>query len=111
MAGYCATKAGVNGLLEGLRIELRPRGIQVTTICPGWIRTPLTADIKVPQPFMMEVDYAARRIVEAIRAKKTFLAFPGPSVRRMRLLRWLPARWSDWLMVQVIKRLQPQESA
>ena len=72
MAGYCATKAGVNGLLEGLRIELRSRGIDVSTICPGWIRTPLTADIKVPQPFMMDVDYAARRIVEAIRKKKRF---------------------------------------
>jgi short-subunit dehydrogenase len=111
MAGYCAAKAGVNGLLEGLRIELRSRGIQTSIICPGWIRTPLTADIKVPQPFMMEVDYAARRIVEAIRRKKKFLAFPGPSVRRMRLLRWLPARLSDWLVIQVIKRLQPQEAA
>ena len=110
MAGYCATKAGVNGLLEGLRIELRPRGIDVSIICPGWIRTPLTADIKVPQPFMMDVDYAARRIVEAIRKKKRFFAFPGPSVRRMRLLRWLPARVSDWLVVQMVKRLQPEET-
>jgi short-subunit dehydrogenase len=105
MAGYCATKAGVNGLLEGLRIELRPRGIHVSIICPGWIRTPLTADIDVPQPFMMEVDYAARKIVDAIRRRKEFFAFPRPSVRRMRLLKWLPSRLSDWLTVQAVRRL------
>jgi NAD(P)-dependent dehydrogenase (short-subunit alcohol dehydrogenase family) len=106
MAGYCAAKAGVNGLLEALRIELRPRGIRVSIICPGWIRTPLTADIKVPQPFMMDLDYAVGRIVVAIRAEKEFFAFPGQSRRRMQLLRWLPSGLSDWLVLQVVKRLQ-----
>jgi short-subunit dehydrogenase len=93
-------------LVESLRIELRPRGIRVSIICPGWIRTPLTAEIKVPQPFMMDLDYAAGRIVEAIRAEKEFFAFPGQSRRRMRLLRWLPSGLSDWLVLQVVKRLQ-----
>jgi short-subunit dehydrogenase len=105
MAGYCATKAGVNGLLEGLRVELRPRGIHVTIICPGWIRTPLTAGLDVPHPFMMDVEYAAGRIVEAIQKQKEFLAFPGPSHRRVRLLRWLPSRLSDWLVTRSIRRL------
>ena len=105
MAGYCATKSGVNGLLEALRVELRTSGIHVSIICPGWIRTPLTADIDVPQPYMMDVDFAARRIIEAIRKKREFLAFPGPAARRMRLLRWLPSRLSDWLLVQVVRRM------
>jgi NAD(P)-dependent dehydrogenase (short-subunit alcohol dehydrogenase family) len=108
MAGYCAAKAGVNSLLEGMRIELKTRGIRVSIICPGWIRTPLTSDIKVPQPFMMELDYAAGRILEAIRAEREFFAFPGPARRRVRLLRWLPSRMSDWLVVQVVKRLTVQ---
>src|SRR4051794_18619017 len=34
MAGYCASKAGVNALLDALRVELRPAGVAVTTICP-----------------------------------------------------------------------------
>jgi NAD(P)-dependent dehydrogenase (short-subunit alcohol dehydrogenase family) len=105
MAGYCAAKAGVNSLLEGMRIELRPRGIHVTIVCPGWIRTPLTANIKVPQPYMMDVEYAAGRIVEAIRRKREFFAFPGPARRRIRLLRWLPCRLSDWLVVRVARRM------
>jgi NAD(P)-dependent dehydrogenase (short-subunit alcohol dehydrogenase family) len=106
MGGYCAAKAGVNALLEAFRVELRPRGIHVTIICPGWIRTPLTADLKVPQPFIMNVDYAAERIVDAIRLKQEFFAFPGPGVRRVRLLKWLPSRLSDWLLVQTVRRMR-----
>jgi short-subunit dehydrogenase len=111
MAGYCAAKAGVNRLLEGMRIELKPRGIKVSIICPGWIRTPLTENIQVPQPFMMELDYAAPRIVEAIRAEKLFFAFPGPARRRVSLLSILPSGMSDSLVLRVVKRLaQRQES-
>jgi NAD(P)-dependent dehydrogenase (short-subunit alcohol dehydrogenase family) len=109
MAGYCAAKAGVNSLLEGIRIELKPRGIRVSIICPGWIRTPLTSDIKVPQPYMMDLDYAAQRILEAIRTEREFFAFPGPARRRVRLLRWLPSRMSDWMVIQVVKRLTARQ--
>jgi NAD(P)-dependent dehydrogenase (short-subunit alcohol dehydrogenase family) len=105
MAGYCASKAGVNALLEAFRVELRPCGIYVTIICPGWIRTPLTADISAPQPYIMDVDFATRRIVDAIRRKREFFAFPGPGVRRVRLLKWLPSRLSDWLLVQTVRRI------
>jgi NAD(P)-dependent dehydrogenase (short-subunit alcohol dehydrogenase family) len=100
MAGYCASKAGVNSLLEALRIELRPCGIAVTTVCPGWIRTPMTANLTVPMPGILEVENAARRILAAVRRKAPFVAFPGGTVRPLRLLRWLPAGLSDWLLAR-----------
>jgi NAD(P)-dependent dehydrogenase (short-subunit alcohol dehydrogenase family) len=102
MAGYCASKAGLNALLDSLRLELGPHGIAVTTICPGWIRTPLTANIRVPQPYLLEVDEAARHIVEAVRRRRPFYAFPPPATRRVRLLRWLPCRLSDWALRRVL---------
>jgi NAD(P)-dependent dehydrogenase (short-subunit alcohol dehydrogenase family) len=105
MAGYCASKSGVNGLMEALRVELTPHGIAVTIICPGWIRTPLTDNIDVPKPNLMEPDYAARRIVAAIRRGQPFLAFPGRSLRRVRLLRWLPCGLSDWLINRLLRSL------
>lgn len=105
MAGYCASKAGLNALLDGLRVELRPLGIVVTTICPGWIRTPLTDNVQVPMPHILEVGDAARRIVGAIRRQQPFFAFPGPPVRRLRFLRCLPTRWSDWLLYHVLRSL------
>jgi len=98
MAGYCASKAGVSALLEAIRVEVQLLGISVTTICPGWIRTPLTENIDVPHIFLMEPAYAVRRILDAVRQRKAFFAFPGPTVRRARLLRWLPSGPSDWLV-------------
>jgi short-subunit dehydrogenase len=105
MAGYSASKAGVNALLEALRFELEPHGIVVTTICPGWIRTPLTAGFDVPLPYLLEVDEAARRILEAIRHRRPFCAFPSPSLWRVRLLRWLPSRASDRFLGYALRRL------
>jgi len=98
MAGYCASKAGVSSLFESLRVELEPLGIDVTIVCPGWIRTALTTNIDVPQPYMMEVDYASKRIMEAIRAKRRRLVFPRYAAWQVRLLRWLPAGISDWIV-------------
>ena len=41
MFGYSTSKFAVFGLSEGLRMELRPHGVGVTTICPGFINTPI----------------------------------------------------------------------
>lgn len=106
MAGYCASKAGVNALFESLRLELKPYGIAVTTICPGWIRTPLIDNIDVPKPNLLELEDAAQRIIEAVRRKDPFFAFPARSVRRVRLLRWLPCGLSDWMIERALRRLQ-----
>ncbi|MGH3002000.1 MAG: SDR family NAD(P)-dependent oxidoreductase [Gaiellaceae bacterium] len=37
--GYCASKAGLLGLVRSLAAELAPRRIQVNAICPGWVNT------------------------------------------------------------------------
>jgi NAD(P)-dependent dehydrogenase (short-subunit alcohol dehydrogenase family) len=105
MAGYCASKAGVNALLDSLRVELRPLGIAVTTICPGWIRTPLTAHIDLPGVYMMEVGEAARRIVAAIRGRRAFLAFPAGGAWQARLLRYLPRPAADWMATRFLRRM------
>ena len=97
MAGYCASKAGVNAVLDALRVELRPDNVAVTTICPGWVRTPMTADLDVPVPVMMEVGEAARRIVAALRARRPFVAFPPRDLWQVRLLRYLPRPLGDWM--------------
>lgn len=91
-AGYCASKAAVNAYCEGLRIELRPRGVTVTAVCPGFVRTDMTADKAHPMPYLMSADEAARRIVTALPRRPAVFDFPAP----MRLLMWL-AKWApDW---------------
>jgi short-subunit dehydrogenase len=105
MAAYCASKAGVNAVLDALRLELRPVGIAVTTICPGWIRTPMTANLTLPDGVvMMDVDAAARRIVAAVRARRAFVVFPARMAWQARLVRHLPRVLSDWLTERLVKR-------
>jgi short-subunit dehydrogenase len=97
LLGYCASKSGVNAIMEGVRGEVKPLGVHVTTICPGWIRTPMTEDLVGKLP-MMDVESATRQILRAIRKKKTFAAFPPLLVWRMRLLKWSPLFVRDWLI-------------
>ena len=104
MAGYCASKAGLNALLDALRVELRPLGIAVTTICPGWVRTPLTAPLDLNLPRMMEVGEAVHRILGAVRRRQSFLAFPTGSAWQVRLLRYLPGGVSDWMTYRYLLR-------
>lgn len=105
MAGYCASKAGLNAMMDALRIELKPHGIVVTTVCPGWVRTPMTAHLQDKIDDMMEVDYAATQILDAIRRQRALYAFPRSAVRRLRFLRWLPTSWRDALITRMMRRL------
>jgi len=97
-SAYCASKAAVNSYLEGLRIQLRTKGIAVTTICPGFIRTPMTAGHEFHMPFLMESDEAARRIVGALRRRVKVYDFPYPMKVLMRLTALLP----DWLIARYV---------
>jgi short-subunit dehydrogenase len=105
IGAYSASKAGVNALLDAFRLELRPHGIAVTTICPGWIRTPMTADLDLPAREVMEVAEAARHILNALRRRRAFVAFPRHQARSVRLLRILPCGASDWLAARAFRRL------
>ena len=104
MAAYCASKAGVNALLDALRVELRTWGIVCTTICPGWVRTPMTAALELRGLRMLAVEDAARRILTALRRRRAFYAFPAGDVWRVRLLRYLPRPIADWLAHRLLLR-------
>jgi short-subunit dehydrogenase len=107
MLAYCASKSGVNALMEGLRVEVHGYGLHVTTICPAWIRTPLTAQIDVRMENLLEPGDAARMIVMAIERRLPFYAFPRKMVWRLRLLRWLPLSWQD----SMIRKMMGGKSA
>lgn len=75
-AAYCASKAAVSAFFESLRLDLAPKGIDVTIIHPGFIKTPLTAGRDAQMPFLMELDDAVRKIANAIERRKKSYAFP-----------------------------------
>ena len=100
MLAYSASKAGVNAIMDGLRVELAPVGIITTTVCPGWIRTPLTEKIEGTLEHLLEADDAAREIVYAIHKKKAFYTFPRRMRWGLQLLTKLPRSWQDWYITR-----------
>jgi short-subunit dehydrogenase len=99
-SAYTASKAAVNTYLEGLRIQLRDHNIAVTTICPGFVKTPMTEVNDFHMPFLLEADDAARRIVGALRRRKKVFNFPWRMSLLMKLTAWLP----DWLIARVMRK-------
>ncbi len=94
-AGYSAAKAAITNMMESLRIDLRPRGIDVTLLLPGFIRTnPLS---KKKRPFEMELEDATSRIVRAIKLRKGRHAFPAPLAILVGIGRLLPSGLYDRL--------------
>ena len=63
---YSASKSAAIKYLEALRVELRPAGVGVVTIAPGYIRTPMTAHNPYRMPFLMDADRFAARAAQAI---------------------------------------------
>lgn len=89
-ASYSATKAGLIALAESLRFDLRQHGVGISAICPGFVKSPLTAKNTFPMPFLMEADAAAKAIMRGLDADRFLIAFPEGLARPLRILRSLP---------------------
>ena len=96
-AAYCASKAAVSAMFESLRLDLRPRGIDVTIIHPGFIRTPLTAGRKAKLPWVLELEPAVKKMISVIEKRKKSYAFPWQLAMVMRSGMIMPIALYDWI--------------
>lgn len=87
---YCASKAGVVSYCESLRLECKPRGVQVVTIVPGYVATPLTAGNRYSMPFLMQADVFAAKSYTAIEAGVSYRVIPWQMGVVAKLMRLLP---------------------
>jgi short-subunit dehydrogenase len=95
-AAYSAAKAAITNMMESLRIDLRPRGIDVTLLLPGFVRTnPLS---KKKRPFEMELEEATTRMIRAIERRNSRYAFPLPLTALFGIGRLLPSPLYDRLL-------------
>ncbi|WP_169974232.1 SDR family NAD(P)-dependent oxidoreductase [Tautonia rosea] len=101
-SAYCASKAALSTLLEGLRPELRRRGVLVTIVHPGFVKTPMTEQSRHVQPWMMDADRAASIILNGIARGRRRVDFPAPTLALMRLVRLLPAPIFDRIAARVL---------
>jgi short-subunit dehydrogenase len=94
-AGYSAAKAALTAMMESLRIDLVPYGVDVTVLSPGFVRTQPN---KRRKPFQVDLEQATLRMARAIRARRKSYAFPLPLVLGAGFGRLLPAPLYDRLL-------------
>ncbi|MGB4811904.1 MAG: SDR family oxidoreductase [Methylophilaceae bacterium] len=94
---YSASKAAVMAYLEGLRIELAAHHITVSTIAPGYIRSPMTNANQFSMPFLMDAELFAQKFINVVAAKRRFCVIPWQMGVVVRLMRFIPPFMWDLL--------------
>lgn len=89
---YSASKAAAISCLESLRVELHDSGVKVVTLCPGYIKTPMTDANPYPMPFILDAGEAAKRMARAIERQSAYAVIPWQMAVVGGVLKWLP-RW------------------
>jgi NAD(P)-dependent dehydrogenase (short-subunit alcohol dehydrogenase family) len=87
---YCASKAAVDAWTVATAPTARRQGILLTSVCPGYIRTPMTAPNRYAMPGLMEADRAAAIMLRGIAAGRRRVAFPWWMAAGARLVALLP---------------------
>lgn len=101
---YSASKAAAINYLESLRIEMAPHHIHVTTIAPGYVRSPMTDVNKFNMPFLMDAYSFADKFVKAVAAKKRFVVIPWQMGIVVKILRLIPPFLWDFLSKNAPKK-------
>ncbi len=95
-SAYSASKAAAISYLESLRVEMKAYGIAVTTVAPGYIRTPMTDINQYKMPFLMDVDIFANKLMQAVEKQRRFIIIPWQMGWVARLMRFIPPVLWDW---------------
>ena len=99
MISYSASKAALIAYLEALRPGLRRRGVTVTTVCPGFVRTQICTSVPYKHPVkMIEPEEAARHLVRAVERRPRNCVFPWRMRISLAILKYMPDRLFDRLM-------------
>jgi NAD(P)-dependent dehydrogenase (short-subunit alcohol dehydrogenase family) len=89
-AYYGPTKAALINLAEALWMELRPHGIDISVINPGFVETPMTAANDFPMPFLINPERAAALTIAGLAARRFEIAYPFRFVLILKVLSLLP---------------------
>ncbi|HAF44410.1 MAG: short-chain dehydrogenase [Sideroxydans sp. GWF2_59_14] len=90
---YSASKAAAISYMESLRVEMYGSGVKVVTLCPGYIKTPMTDINTYPMPFILPADVAAKRMARVIACGTSFAVVPW----QMGVVGWVMKRLPNWL--------------
>lgn len=89
-SAYGATKAALINMCEGLKPDLEKFNVDVSVICPGFVKTPLTDKNDFPMPFIMKPEKAAEKILYGLKKRRFEITFPRRFTYLLKLGRILP---------------------
>jgi short-subunit dehydrogenase len=101
---YCASKAAVKVYGESLRGSLMGTGVKVNVICPGFVRSRMTAVNQYPMPFLMDTDKAAALIAKGLARNRGRISFPAIVVFFVWIMTLLPDA-----VIQFLSRFMPKK--
>lgn len=101
---YSASKACIRYYGEALNNYLKEFNINVNVVCPGFIKTNMTAVNEFPMPFMMTPEYAVKKIKQGIAKNKKFIIFPKILYFGIKLLNIVTFGHNDWFYCRLPKK-------
>nr|WP_068887929.1 SDR family oxidoreductase [Pedobacter panaciterrae] len=107
-SAYSASKHALHGYFDSLRAEVYDKKINITIICPGFIKTRVTLNALTangtPQGTMdsaqengMSAEDCAKQIVQAVKSNKEEVYIGGKEVKGILFKRLFPLRFSKYL--------------
>jgi short-subunit dehydrogenase len=105
-AAYCASKAAMARVAECFRLDLSDTGVGVTTVYPGYVKTPMTDHYEEEElPFLVSVDEAANKIISAMENRDKRCIFPWQMKLMTNLMTVLPSGFVDWLVQRTAAKM------
>lgn len=107
MPSYSASKAAVRAYWIALRGWLRPQGVAVSVICPGFVTSPMSQRHLGFKPFEIGAERAAEIVARGLARRRAFITFPWPLAALAWLDQRLPPAVSDWFGQGFAARIEP----
>jgi short-subunit dehydrogenase len=101
---YGASKAGLSYFAQSLYTELKPLGIAVTLVSPGFVRTRLTDKNTFAMPSLLTTEQAAQAIINGLARGKADIAFPWGFTTLLKVINRLPWSWRQAILNRLNQR-------
>jgi len=100
---YGASKAALAYFARSLSLDLAPRGIHISLVMPGFVKTPLTERNDFPMPMMVSVEQASHYIRKGLARGASEIAFPPLFVWLLKTVALLPVAWQKRLTQRLVR--------
>ncbi len=101
---YSASKAAVRIYADSMRRLLRPQGVTVTLVLPGFVDTPMSQSLSMPRPWLWTAERSAERIARDIARGARYSIFPWPLRLLTALGEFAPASLVDLALAISLKQ-------